>query len=225
MEELRDALKQRSLAEQSRFRRDQVIVFVTLVVVVLGVYAAFAISARPRRAPASALGAAAEIPEPAVADRLALRVAQSQAERWARGWRADARLVSVSTRWQLTGGEPSAPQGSSWSFGYYSQRTGQFQTLTVDRSGVQPVREVRVRKAPAPIDADWSLDGDDLLLVFLSNGGNDFLREHDRVTLHFRLSGGKSGRSIWYLSAIDAEVRESFVVTVDARSGEVVRAG
>jgi len=216
MEELRAAIAEKAPAKK-RFSRGQVNLLVTLVIVTLGVYGALTVSfARPKRVPTVITV------EPAGDGRLDLGVAHEKAQAWAAGWQSDAQLVGAVTRWQLAGGDRLTPYRPSWSFSFYSPAAGQVQTITVDQAGAQPVRRVSVGKAPVPVEADWNLDSDDLLSTFMAQGGDEFIREHAHVNLHFRLSGQDAGRPIWYLSAIDPEARQSFVVGVDALSRQVV---
>jgi hypothetical protein len=224
MEELRAALREKTPAKR-RFNRGQAKVLVVLGVVILGLFGALiAFYVRQERAPTAVAAA------PAGDGRLELGVAHDMARTWAVGWQADAQLVGAGTRWQLTGGDGLTPYRPSWSFSFHSPAAGQVQILTVDQAGVHPVRQVAVGKAPAPVEADWSLDSDELLSTFMTHGGEAFLRGHAHANLHFRLSGRDAagpadrGDSVWYLSAIDPEARRSFVVRVDARSRQVVLA-
>jgi hypothetical protein len=218
MEELRAALTEKAPARK-RFKRAQAHVLVTLAIVTLGVYGALMVFfARPKRVSTSMTV------EPARDGRLELGVAHEKAQAWAVRWKPDAQLVSTITRWQLAGGDHLTPYRSSWSFSFYSPAAGYVQTITVDRAGVQPIRQVSVSKAPAPVEADWRLDSGDLLFTFMANGGEEFVREHAHVNLHFRLSRQDGEGPIWYLSGIAPEARQSFVVGVDALSRQVVLA-
>jgi hypothetical protein len=216
MEELRAAVTETAPANR-RFSRSQVNVLVALIIVTLGVYGALTVFfARQNRVPTSITFESARDGRPE------LEVAREKAQTWAVGWRSDAQLVGAATRWQPKRGDRLTSYRSSWSFSFYSPAAGQVQTITVDRTGAQPVRQVSVSKAPVPVEADWSLDSDDLLSTFMAYGGDEFIREHARVNLHFRLSGQDAERPTWYLSAIDPEARQSFVVGVDALSRQVV---
>jgi hypothetical protein len=66
------------------------------------------------------------------------------------------------------------------------------------------------------------LTSDDLLLIFMAYGGEDFVCEHTRADLHLRLARQDGDRPVWYLSAVDPETRQSLVVGVDALSRQVV---
>jgi hypothetical protein len=216
MEELRAVLIEETAAKR-RFSRGQLNVLAALVIVTLGVYGALTVFfARQKPVPTSITV------EPAGAGGLELGVAHEQAQAWAVRWRSDAQLVGAVTRWQLTERDRLTPYRPSWSFTFYSPAAGQVQTLTVDQAGAHPVRQVPVGRAPVPVEADWSLDSDDLLSTFMTYGGEQFIRGHAHANLHFRLSGQDAGRPIWYLSAIDPQARRSFVVAVDALSRQVV---
>jgi hypothetical protein len=218
MEELRKALTGEAPTKKKRFSRGQVYILSALAIAALGIYGLLMVSfVRGNRAPTPITAGSAG------GGRVELGVAHKRAQRWAVKWQPDAQLVGAATRWQLTGGDRLTIYRPSWSFSFYSPAAGQVQILTVDEAGVQPIRQVPVGKAPAPVEADWSIDSDDLLYTFMAYGGEKFLGEHAHVNLHFRLSGQDAGRPIWYLSAIDPETRQSFVVGVDALSRQVVQ--
>jgi hypothetical protein len=224
MEELRAAVIEKTETAPKRaqarpfFNRIQITVLAALLACAVGIYGVLMLSfARPKQVSAAVAAGLVEV------KKLELERAHERADAWAARWRSDAQLVGAVARWQLTSGEELTPHRPSWSFSYYSPAAGQVQTLTVDQAGVQPVRQVPVRKAPVPVDADWRLDSDELLFTFLAYGGEEFLDEHAAANVHFRLSGQDMGRPIWYLSAIDPESRQSIVIGVDAHSRQVVR--
>jgi hypothetical protein len=161
-------------------------------------------------------------PDATTGGKLELQVAYEKAEKSASRWQPDAQLVGVTTWWHLSGNDALTLYRPAWSFSFYSPATHEVQVVKVDREGAQAVRESRVGVAPAPVEADWAFDSNDLLLTFMAYGGEDFLGEHASANIHFRLSGQEGGRSIWYLSAIDPVSRQSFTLSVDALSREVV---
>jgi hypothetical protein len=216
MEELRASIPKK-MPRKKPFDRGQIALLVAAGLVILVVYGVLMGSlAQPKQAPTlRAL-------QPAGEGVTELQVAREQAQARALGWQADARLVGAGTQWQLAGDDRLTLGRPSWSFSYYSPGTGEVQTLTVDQAGTQLVRRVPVRRAPEPVEADWSLGSDDLLIIFMAYGGEDFVRQHAHANLHFRLSGQEGERPTWYLSAIDPVARQSFMVRVDALSREVV---
>jgi len=203
---------------EKRFGRGQIRILVLLALITLGILGALSVLlTRQERPPAPIVA------EPAAVGKLELQVAREKAQSWAVGWRPDAQLVGADAQWQLTDGDRTALPLASWSFSFYSPAAGQVRIVTIDQAGTQPVRQAPVGKAPVPVTADWSLTADDLLLTFLAHGGHAFIREHARVSLHFRLSAQDGERPIWYLSAIAPEARQSFTVSVDALSRQIVR--
>jgi len=217
LEELRAAVIEKATVKK-HFSPGQIAVLVTLIVVALGVYGALmAFLARPISVPTPISI------EPIRGGNLELQFAHEMAQVWAEGWRSDAQLVGAVTRWQLTGDDRLTPYRPSWSFSFYSPAAGQVQTITVDQTGAQPVRQVPVSKAPMAVTADWSLTSDDLWLIFMAYGGDEFIRQHSRVDLQVRLSGQDGEHPIWYISAIAPEARQLFVIGVDALSRQVVQ--
>jgi hypothetical protein len=224
MQDLRATLRE-TAPPQPRFTEAQKTVLFGMAAALLVVYGTLAIIVVrywPAPVPVHAPAPAPVLAAPVEAGKPELRVAREQARAWVAGWQPDAQLVSAVAGWQLAGGDRPAPGQASWSFSYYSPAAGLVQIVTVDRAGARPIRQIPVGKAPAPVTADWSLGDGDLLLTFLSHGGEAFLRRHAHVSLHFRLSAQERDRAVWYLSAIAPEARESHVVAVDALSRQVV---
>jgi hypothetical protein len=201
----------------TRGQKGILVVLALVTLVVYGILAMFIARVQPWGAPAPAAHAAV-----AASARPGLQGAHERAHAWAVGWQRDAQLVGAAARWQLTGGETLAPDRASWSFSFYSPAAQQVQVLTADGTVARPVRQVPVKQAPVPVQADWGLDSRDLVVIFMAHGGEPFLRQHAHVSVHFRLSGQDAGRPIWYLAAIAPEARQSFMVGVDALTRQVV---
>jgi hypothetical protein len=199
------------------FNRCQVAILVGLVVITLCVYGVVAVSLFGQERTPTRI-----ITEPPKGSKLELQPAREKAQALAWEWQPDAQLVSVVTWWQLTGDDRLTLYRPSWSFSFYSPAADQVQIVTVDQKSARAIRQISVSKAPVPVEADWSLDSDDLLLTFMAYGGEEFMREHPQVNLHFHLSGQDAERPTWYLSAIDPQARQSFMVSVDALSRQVV---
>ncbi len=67
------------------------------------------------------------------------------------------------------------------------------------------------------------MDSKELLLTFLSYGGEAFLSTHPGANIHLQLKTDETGRSIWSITAIDPIQRESLLVRIDARTRQVVQ--
>lgn len=140
----------------------------------------------------------------------------------AKAWQQDAYLTSVTRSWQLSKGEQLTLYRPTWAFGFYSPTTGQIQSVSVNRSGAQSGRTQTTTNVPRHAQADWALDSDDLLLTFLSYGGQDFINKHPSLNLHLQLKGQDNGSSVWYFTAVDPISRETFVIGIDAQTHQVI---
>ena len=196
--------------------RTQVAVLALLVVVIAGVYALVVVYVRRGRtkpAPPVVRTGSAPVPLPEAHDR---------AMGFALGWQADATLVGVTGGWDLNGPDAAASEQSEWVFRYYSPSAKALQIVLVAIEGTSALHQVPVHEAPLPVEADWQFLGGDMLLTFLAYGGEAFLADHAQASLRVQLSARESGRSIWYVSAIDAASGTSFQVQIDALSREVL---
>jgi hypothetical protein len=197
------------------FSRWQKLMLLGVVVVNLCLYGAMYLISRQG-------GTAHDEPELTVGEPLELQAAYEQALALASGWQSDVQLVGATTSWQLASGDRLTLHRQAWSFSFYSSVVRRIQTVTVDQSGARAGRQQSVSVAPRPVEPDWQLDSDDLLLTFLSYGGEDFIGAFPNANLHLQLKGEGTGRSIWHITAVDPVARQTLVVSVDARSRKVV---
>ena len=153
---------------------------------------------------------------------LTLGAAYRQALTLALGWQPDVQLSGATTTWALANGDRLTLSRSAWSFNFYSPAARQIQVVTVDRTGTQAGRRRSVSDAPQPVSSDWNLDSDDLLLTFLSYGGQAFLGDHPGANVHVWLEAKEDGRSVWYMTAVDPVTRQSLFIGMDARSRQIV---
>jgi hypothetical protein len=167
-------------------------------------------------------GTAPSEPELTVAEPLEFQTAYQQALALASGWQPDVQLVGATTSWQLASGDRLTLHRQAWSFSFYSPVTRRIQMVTVDRNGARAGRQQSVSVAPRTVEPDWQLDSDDLLLTFLGYGGADFIGAHPSANVHLQLKGEGTGRSIWFITAVDPATRQTLVVPVDAHSRTVV---
>jgi hypothetical protein len=153
---------------------------------------------------------------------LSLKSAQAQAWVLAQDWQEDARLVGVTTTWQVAAGDRLTLSRPVWSFTFYSPSGREAQLLSVDPGGAHALRQISLQAGLASVDADWGLDSGDLLVTFMAHGGEEFLKQHAQMNLYFRLKADGAGRSTWHLTAVDLRTRESLTVNVDALSRQVI---
>ena len=202
---------------KGRFSRGQIWLLIGVSALIAFVYGILAAVVLGRRAaPASGIRAVQ------TTESLKLDVAHERALALAAGWQPDAQLVGVNTSWQLAAGDELTLGRPTWSFRFYSPAARQIQLVMVDKGGARALRQIPVRAAPPPVEADWDLGSQDLMLIFLAYGGKEYLARHANASVHFYLKREGDGRSTWTLSGLDPVARQSFVVGVDALSREVV---
>jgi hypothetical protein len=122
----------------------------------------------------------------------------------------------------VANGERLTLQRSAWSFQFFSPYTGRIQMVNVDGQGAQAGPQQVVRIAPVQVVPDWGVDSDELVLTFLSYGGKGFIGAHPRANVHLQLKAGEDARPMWYVTAVDPVLREAHMVSIDARTRQVV---
>lgn len=150
----------------------------------------------------------------------------SRAEEAARAWQSDVQLIGVSAAWR----EPTEAQLLSdqpaWSFQFFSPSTSQVYRVTVTEANVDGAPDAVLSDPPALVNPGaWQIDSPSALLLFLSNGGREFLANHHITTVRLRLSAALSpGRVVWLVAALSSTDRTGLSVLVDASTGEVEEA-
>lgn len=198
-----------------RFSRQQVLIVLGLLAINLAIYGGIWLLKQNNesrtRAPAATAG-----------ETLELREAYKQALALALSWQSDAQLASAMTSWQVSSGDRLTLNRSAWSFQFYSPSAHQVELVSVDAQGPRAGRRQAVNTALQDVVPDWSVDSDDLLLTFLSYGGQEFISAYPRANVHLQLKSENTGRSMWYVTAVDPVARQSLMVGVDAHSRQVV---
>jgi hypothetical protein len=192
------------------------LLFIIVIVVNVGLYGAIYVLSQQ-------WDSARDAPRVMAAEQtLTLGAAYRQALALALGWQPDVQLSGATTTWSLANGDRLTLSRSTWSFSFYSPAARQIQVVTVDKAGAQAGRRRSVSAVPQPVNSDWNLDSDDLLLTFLSYGGQAFLGDHPGANVHVWLEAAEDGRSVWYMTAVDPVSRQSLFIGMDARSRQIV---
>lgn len=161
-------------------------------------------------------------PKLVVDQSLDLSTAYKQALALALSRQPEVQLVSATASWQLAAGDRLTLSRPAWSFSFYSPATHQVQVVTVDQRGAQAGPQQLVDAVPQHAKLDWNVNSDDLLLTFLSHGGEEFIGSYPKANIHLQLKGEDAAHSIWYITAVDPVARQSLIVGVDAFSRQVV---
>ena len=209
-------------------RRDMIILFVVWGVVVLLLVVAFLTLRAAARLtpPAAAVTAATVTPPPTytpVAVEQTARHMYARAELVARGWRADAQLVSCRGSWEQTAvnlvGRPI-----EWIYRFYSPQSRRLYFVRVEPGGethtIQHIPPVAQPPLPLSVE-DWQVDSAAALANWLNAGGGRFLGMHPGSTVTAQLSVRVHDlRPLWTVAGYAEKGDALFVAAVDARTGE-----
>ena len=143
-------------------------------------------------------------------------------------WREDAALVVASSQRYVAGaqGEETAVQDVEWTFQFYSPSSQR--TILVSVIAGQ-ARRVRAGMSPYQLDAipdaQWRLDSDQALQLWLDGGGSHLLAQRSEmdVVMQLRMQEAETGpRPVWIVVGLLTGGERTFTVTVDAATGEVL---
>jgi hypothetical protein len=205
-------------------RKAQVAVIVILGLIVVGVYVALGGVLLTRRGAQATQRSYITYPDPGV-ERISARQAYAQAQPQAQGWQADAQLVGARASFRQE--KPGAiGGGQTWSFQFFSPSTSQLYLLPVQGEQAQGELAVerRVRAEITSVEvAQWQVDSEDALLLFMSHGGEEFLRQHPEAVINLQLvPPKKEGELIWLASGVSQAGQAVFFVQIDAQTGSVI---
>lgn len=205
-------------------RKTQVVVIVILSLIVVGVYVALGGLFLSRRGAQATQKSYITYPDPGV-QRVSAHRAYAQAFALAQGWQGDAQLAGARASFrQETPGTIGG--GQTWSFQFFSPSTSQLYLLPVQGEQAQGELAVErlVRAEMTYVEvAQWQVDSEDALLLFLSHGGEEFLRQHPEAVINLQLvPPKKDGGLIWLASGVSQAGQAVFFVQIDAQTGSVI---
>mgnify|MGYP005844150695 FL=1 len=205
-------------------RKVQIVVIAILGLLVVGVYVALGGLFLARRGAQAARKSYITYPDPGV-QRISAQRAYAQAFALAQNWQGDAQLVGAraSFRQEAPG---TIGGGQTWSFQFFSPSTSRLYLLSVQGEQAQGELAVErlVRAEMTHVEvAQWQVDSEDALLVFLSHGGEEFLRQHPEAVINLQLvPPKKNGGLIWLASGVAPGGQAVFFVQIDAQTGSVI---
>jgi hypothetical protein len=157
---------------------------------------------------------------------LTAREAYALASSEAQNWREDAQLVNATASWANVGSEEQLLRDVAWGFTFFSPQSAETQIFSVTRMGAERAREMRGTSTAGMADvASWQVDSPEVVNLFLNHGGSDFLNQHPGATITLRLGPEQDGsRLVWLAMGIQSADKATFVLQVDAGTGEVLSA-
>lgn len=201
------------------------LLLVILGVMLIAVYGALAVLVVGFSGPRSA--DTAPTPESGAAEGpLTAREAYALASSEAQSWREDAQLTSATASWANVASEEQLAQDVAWGFTFFSPQSAETQILSVTREGAERSHEMRSTSTSSVADvASWQVDSPEVVSLFLDNGGREFLSQHPGATITLRLGPEvDSPRLVWLAMGIQSADKATFVLQVDASTGEVLSA-
>ena len=164
------------------------------------------------------------VPTPAFVGDTAL-LAFGLAQQEIAGWEADAILLSAKATFPYGNALEDSREGrSNWTFTFYSPAAAQVKTVSVVAGTVSGVGERAVEEAFTPAGVGgWRLDSNEILALFLEQGGEEFLSQNNVSTLTMALTtDNESGRIEWLIALFGDQTNRSLTMTMDAGSGETL---
>jgi hypothetical protein len=157
---------------------------------------------------------------------LTAREAYALASSEAQTWREDAQLVNATASWANVGSEEQLLRDVAWGFAFFSQQSAETEILSVTRAGAERSHEMRGTSSAGMADvASWQVDSPEVVNLFLDHGGRDFLNQHPGATITLRLGPEEdNSRLVWLAMGIQSADKATFVLQVDASTGEVLTA-
>jgi hypothetical protein len=157
---------------------------------------------------------------------LTAREAYAMASSEAQNWREDAQLVNATASWANVASEEQLAEEVAWGFTFLSPQSAETQILSVTRAGAERSHEMRSTSTSRVADlTSWQVDSPDVVNLFLDHGGREFLNQHPGATITLRLGPEQeSSRLVWLAMGIQSADKSTFVLQVDANTGEVISA-
>jgi hypothetical protein len=142
----------------------------------------------------------------------------------AQSWQTDAQLVNATATWSNVQSEEDLHEAAAWGYTFLSPETRLVSVVSVTPDGAEQVQTLDATATTRGVDASlWQVDSEQVLSVFLDNGGRDFLAQYPGATVTLRIGPDESGeRLVWYAMGIYSPERATLVVTVDATTGELL---
>ncbi len=142
----------------------------------------------------------------------------------AQDWQTDVQLVSATASWSNVESEDDLQQAVAWGYSFLSPQTRQVRVISVTPDGSEQAQTLDATAKTRGVDAGlWQVDSEQVLRLFLDNGGRDFMAQHPGATITLRVGLDESGeRLLWYAMGIYSPERATLVVTVDATTGELL---
>ena len=155
------------------------------------------------------------------------KLAYVTAERLAKSWQADAKLLNATATWSQGATLSSLQSGeTTWAYTFYSPAMKRATTISVLDSQASFIGETN-----SPIDytlndvTSWQLDSHEVIQLLLDQGGYNFINQEGITILTMALmmdDGTPSSQMEWLASLIGTESGNFLDLRVNATTGEIL---
>jgi hypothetical protein len=135
----------------------------------------------------------------------------------------DARPVSATAQWQAATEKEMLAGADNWVLTFYSPTEGQLIVIHVNLGNARAVHRTQMQAAPAQLaEGRWHEGPNDALLIFLANGGREFMETHPKAVIDLHLGDYEGRGPAWDILASDAESRDGILVVIDTETMRVL---
>lgn len=155
------------------------------------------------------------------------KVAYAKAQQTAVSWQQDAKLLNATATWPQGADANQIRDGAeTWGFTFYSPATEQIASISVVDDNVNVISRGSHKQDNTVLEATgWNIDSDEVIDLFLQEGGRQFLSEEGVTTMAMILSADDKeadGRMEWEINVINLQNARGLKMRIDATSGEVL---
>ena len=170
---------------------------------------------------------AGEIAPTSVFEGDTAKVAYAKAQQTAADWQPDAQLLNARATWPQGANVEQLREGdATWGFTFYSPAAGQISTISVVEEDVSVVSQGDHQPDNSILEATgWNIDSNEVIELFLKEGGRQFLDAEGVTTLAMILHADDldaDGRMKWELNMINLQNGRGLKMQIDATSGEIL---
>jgi hypothetical protein len=151
------------------------------------------------------------------------RQAFDDAQQVAQAWQPDAVPIRVAADWDAARLDDLTLGAPDWVVTFYSPTAGEQLRVVVSAASARALAPIRPVNLPQTVDLGrWQVDSQQALSLFLKDGAEAFIADHQPVRVFLILSPSGSGRLQWTIAALDPSGSESYPVVIDATTGSII---
>ena len=155
------------------------------------------------------------------------KVAYAKAQQSAITWQSDAKLLNATATWPQGANANQLREGAStWGFTFYSPSAQKITSISVIEDNVNVLSQSEHLAENAILEATgWNIDSNEVIELFLKEGGRQFLGEEGITNLAMILRTDNledDGRMKWELNMINMQNGRGMKMRIDATSGEIL---